>query len=113
MLLFMAGLAACTRNVDVDSEWEENVSHNQSFRQVLVIGQSPNVSARCDFESFMATQVRSDLPPADSLSAVFHFGGGAIGSYLATYGLDSPWDDWLHIIGEAGSLRVMRSSSSE
>lgn len=67
MLLLLAfSLVGCMRNVDVDSEWEEGVAHDQSFRQLLVIGQSPNVSGRCDFESFMATQLRSDSVNAES-----------------------------------------------
>jgi hypothetical protein len=60
VLLLTVWLAACsTREVQVESAWEKNAPRNQSFSQVLVIGVSPNVNGRCQFEKFMVSQLRS------------------------------------------------------
>jgi hypothetical protein len=61
VLLFMVAvsLAGCMGHVSVDGEWEEDASQNQTFANILVVGLSPNASARCDFESFMVTQIRA------------------------------------------------------
>jgi hypothetical protein len=53
-------------HVDVDSEWQEGVSHDQSFGKIMVIGLSHNASGRCDFESFMVTQIRATGTEAKS-----------------------------------------------
>jgi hypothetical protein len=60
MLLASAVLAGCSmRQVRVDGDWEKDAARDQSFARVLVVGLSPSASARCDFESFMATQIRA------------------------------------------------------
>jgi hypothetical protein len=60
MLVLAIVLAGCSmRQVRVDGSWEEGVSQDQAFARVLVVGLSPSASARCDFESFMATQIRA------------------------------------------------------
>jgi predicted dehydrogenase len=55
-----------------------------------------------------STQMRPDLPPADSVAATLHFDSGAIGVYLVSYAFDTPWQDWLQVTGDEGSLRVQR-----
>ena len=60
LILGSVWLAGCERQVRVESSWQENVPHNQSFDRVLVVGISPNVNIRCDFEHFLSTQVRSE-----------------------------------------------------
>ena len=48
-LCVAVSLTACVGNVEVDGEWEEDVSHDKSYKRVLVVGISHNASARCDF----------------------------------------------------------------
>jgi len=57
-------LAGCERNVRVDSSWQEGVPQNLSFKRILVVGVSPNPSIRCDYEHFLATQLRSESTEA-------------------------------------------------
>jgi hypothetical protein len=69
ILLLAVALSGCMR-VQVDGAWEADVSRDQSFRRILVIGLSPNAGSRCDFESFMATQIRAagtDASPSCNL----------------------------------------------
>lgn len=54
------------------------------------------------------SQIRADLPPADTLSATLQFENGIVGTYLATYALSAPWPPALHISGESGAMRVHR-----
>ena len=58
-LLLTVWLAGCTGQVSVESDWQENAPHDQFFTQVLVVGVSPNANARCHFENFMVSQLRS------------------------------------------------------
>jgi hypothetical protein len=57
-------LAGCERQVRVESSWQENVPHNQTFTRILVVGISPDVNIRCEFEHFLATQLRSESTAA-------------------------------------------------
>ena len=61
--IFMVGLsflvAGCVGHTSVDGNWQEGAAKGESYSRVLVIGLSPNASARCDFESFMVTQIRA------------------------------------------------------
>lgn len=75
------------------------VHHVAALR--LILGEIGMVSA-------VATQVSPDLPPLDTLSATFHFAGGALGSYLVSYAADAPWKNYLLITGNEGALRVKR-----
>lgn len=59
MLLGVLAVTGCAQSVRVDGNWQEGVSRDQSFSRVLVVGLSPHAGTRCDFESFMATQLRS------------------------------------------------------
>ena len=59
LLIFAIGLSSCSRQVQVDGDWEEGVPRDQTFTRVLVIGLSPYASGRCDFESFMTNQIRA------------------------------------------------------
>ncbi|CAN5421609.1 Gfo/Idh/MocA family oxidoreductase [soil metagenome] len=67
----------------------------------LIVGEVAAVSA-------ILTQVNPDLQPADTISATLHFANGALGTYLASYAVGSPWPAYLHVVGEKGSLRVLR-----
>jgi hypothetical protein len=59
-LLVATGLlAACTRGVEIESTWLDEVPRNQSFSNVLVVGVTPNFNLRCRFERAMAASLRS------------------------------------------------------
>ena len=60
LLVLGAGwLAASPSHAAVKGEWSDNVSHNQSFSRVLVVGVSPDYNQRCAFEYSMAAKLRS------------------------------------------------------
>ncbi len=61
ILLVMALLAGCAGQVQVKSGWQANAERDQRFERVLVIGLSENAGVRCDFESFMTTQLRRTI----------------------------------------------------
>jgi predicted dehydrogenase len=65
----------------------------------LILGEIAEVSA-------VVKQIRPDLPPADTLSAALVFDSGVTGVYGVTYAHESPWPPMLHIVGDAGTLRV-------
>ncbi len=56
--------------------------------------------------SAFVTQVRADLPPADSVSATLRFTSGAFGVFTRTFAAEGPWPDFAHVIGDRGALRV-------
>ena len=66
LILSIAMLAGCERNVRIDSFWQEGVPRDQSFKRILVVGVSPNANGRCEFEHFMATQLSSESVVAKS-----------------------------------------------
>jgi hypothetical protein len=66
LVLSSAWLVGCESQVRVDSAWQDNVPRAQSFSRILVVGVSPDVNARCDFEQFMATQLSSESVIAKS-----------------------------------------------
>jgi hypothetical protein len=59
LLFSSVWLSGCSQNISVRSSWQDNVSHNQSFKRILIVGVSPDANVRCDFEHFLATQVSS------------------------------------------------------
>jgi predicted dehydrogenase len=72
--------------------------HNMAAMRTIM-GEVESVSA-------FVRQVREDLPPADTLSATLRFESGAFGSFTATYAGEAPWDNYAHVIGDRGALRV-------
>jgi predicted dehydrogenase len=75
------------------------VHHVAVLRQI--IGEVVSVSAE-------VRQMRSDLPPADTLSAVMQFENGMIGSYTVSYAAGVPFPTYLTISGDQGALRTVR-----
>lgn len=67
----------------------------------MVLGEIDRVTA-------MTTQVRDDLPPADTLSATLHFDSGLIGTLAVTHAGTAPWPPELRIVGERGAFSVYR-----
>ncbi len=59
VLLGSMGLSGCANQVKVTSAWQENAPRNQSFTRVLVVGVSPDVDQRCEFEHVLARQIQS------------------------------------------------------
>lgn len=60
ILLIATGLlSACTRPVAVESTWLEGVPRDQTFRNALVVGVTPNFNVRCRFERAMAASLRN------------------------------------------------------
>ena len=60
VVLISAGwLTASPSYASVEGEWSENVSRDQSFSRVLVVGISPDLNQRCAFERAMAGKIRS------------------------------------------------------
>lgn len=55
-------------------------------------------------------QSRDDLPPADTLSALLAFPGGATVSLGLSFGAAAPWESELRLVGDEGSLRASRRS---
>ena len=61
-VLFLLGagwLSASPSHAAVTGEWSENVSRDQSFSRVLVVGISPDLNQRCAFERAMAAKIKS------------------------------------------------------
>ena len=75
------------------------VHHVAAMR--LILGEIDLVSA-------LAPAPSADLPPADGLSAALHFDSGVVGVYVVSYAVGAHWPPYLHIAGDAGSLRVQR-----
>ena len=95
----------------VDSAWRRSglfagglvldggVHHAAVLRMLL--GEVTGVSA-------VVRRLAPDLPPADTLTAVLTFAGGAQATYANTFALGSPFGSPLTITGERGSLRIER-----
>ena len=60
LLLLSAGwLSAFPSHASVTGAWSDNVSRDQSFSRVLVVGISPDRNQRCGFERSMASKIAS------------------------------------------------------
>lgn len=76
LLLLSAGwLSASPSLASVKSAWSDNVSRDQVFSRVLVVGISPDVNQRCRFERALASKIEGastvaivscDAMPADT-----------------------------------------------
>jgi len=73
------------------------VHHAAALR--LIVGEVASVSA-------IASVIRGDLPPWDTLQAALAFEGGVSGVYSLTYAYAAPWAPTLDIVGDGGALRV-------
>jgi lipopolysaccharide export system protein LptA len=60
LLLLSAGcLSSSSAHASVKGAWADNVSRDQSFSRVLVVGVSPDRNQRCSFEEALASKIRS------------------------------------------------------
>jgi phospholipase C len=58
LLLLSAGwLSATPSHASVTGAWSDNVSRDQSFSRVLVVGISPDLNQRCRFERALASKI--------------------------------------------------------
>jgi hypothetical protein len=57
VLLGAAWLAAFPSHAQVKGSWSDNVSRDQSFSRVLVVGISPDINRRCAFERALASKL--------------------------------------------------------
>lgn len=67
----------------------------------MILGEITSVSAE-------TAQMRSDLPPADTLSAALRLDSGVIGHYTVNYTASASFQTYLSVVGTQGSLRVSR-----
>jgi hypothetical protein len=113
LMLGAAGLAGCAQQARSKGSWQDNVSHDQSFKRVLIVGVSPDVNLRCAFESFLASTVQSEstkvlascgvLPLKDPLSVE------AIERVVAEHRIDAV----LATILVAGKASAVQGGTSE
>lgn len=69
--------------------------------QRMIVGEIAAVAA-------LAVQASPALPPVDTLTATLQFANGALGSYLNTFAVGTPWSAPLTVVGEKGSLCIDR-----
>ena len=65
----------------------------------MIMGEIESVSA-------YVSQVRIDLPPADTLSATIRFDSGAFGTLTMTFAAGDGWSSEINVIGDKGRMRV-------
>jgi hypothetical protein len=71
LLAAAVALTGCASRGKVTGSWAEGADHNQTFKRVLVVGVSPDLDARCNFERFLAARIRSkDTVAMTSCSSV-------------------------------------------
>ena len=59
MISGMVWLTGCAmRPVKVESQWTEEAFRGHSFHDLLIVGVSPNYNIRCNYERFVAAQLR-------------------------------------------------------
>jgi hypothetical protein len=59
LLLLVGWLFASPSYASVTGAWSPDVSRDQSFSRVLVVGISPDLNLRCPFERALATRIKS------------------------------------------------------
>ena len=61
LLLAVAfAVTGCASQGKVTGSWAEGADRDQTFKRVLVVGVSPDLDARCNFERFLAARIRSE-----------------------------------------------------
>jgi len=60
LLVGAAFLLTAADAASVKSVWADNVSRDQTFSRVLVVGISPDVNQRCQFERTLVSRLRSE-----------------------------------------------------
>jgi hypothetical protein len=60
-LLAIALLSACAaQQARTKGAWSAGAAHDQSFKRIMVIVVSPDVSQRCSFEGFLVAEIRTE-----------------------------------------------------
>src|SRR5512146_1173225 len=71
LLAVAVASTGCASRGKVTGSWAEGADRNQTFKRVLVVGVSPDLDARCNFERFLAARIRSkDTVAMTSCSSV-------------------------------------------
>ena len=60
LLALAVALTGCASKGKVTGSWAEGADRDQTFKRVLVVGVSPDLDARCNFERFLAARIRSE-----------------------------------------------------
>jgi hypothetical protein len=64
-LILSAGcFYAFPSDASVTGAWSDNVSRDQSFLRIVIVGISPDVNQRCPFERALASKIRSETTVA-------------------------------------------------
>jgi hypothetical protein len=53
-------LSGCSSQGKVSGGWAEGAAPGQTFKRVLVVGVSPDLDTRCNFERFLAARIQSE-----------------------------------------------------
>ena len=63
-LIGAALLSGCAQQAQTKGDWQEGAQRKQAFTKVLIVGVSPDVNQRCQFEGFMASRLKSETVTA-------------------------------------------------
>lgn len=63
------GLSGCAGQPTVKGSWQDDAPRDQTFSKLLVIGLTPDINLRCDFESFLVTQLRAVSASSTAISS--------------------------------------------
>ena len=67
--LLIASLTGCMGKVAVKGDWTEGAARKGAFSNILVVGVTPDVNARCAFEQSMTSNLRSSTVKATTSCA--------------------------------------------
>ena len=67
--LLIASLTGCMGQVAVKGDWTEGAARKGAFRNILVVGVTPDVNSRCAFEQSMTANLRSNTVKATTSCA--------------------------------------------
>ncbi len=107
--LWSTAAAVNPQNKYYHTEWRRDNSFPGGF---ILDGGVHNIAAmraamgEIESVSAFVTQVRDDLPPADTFSATFRFASGAFGIWTMTFANQMHFEEPIQIIGERGNLRA-------
>ena len=105
LLVSVGSFATFPSHAAVTGTWSDDVSHDQSFSRVLVVGISPDLNQRCHFERSLASMLKSantvaivscNVIPADSEltreSIEAAVAANNVDAVLATSLISKEWD---------------------
>ena len=108
-LLWLSFTAMGGENKYYHTPWRRDESFPGGF---ILDGGVHNIAAirtvmgEIDSVAAVVTQIRDDLPPADTLSATLRFASGTLGTFSLTFVTEVPWESSLDVVGDRGTLRI-------